>query len=192
LRYPQLCWLVKVLSFCGLDGRALTRFVPLSPGCLYKEAKMAVNPIPEGYHSVTPYLIVKGAAKAIDYYKRVFGATEIMRMPGPNGTVGHAEIKVGDSVIMLADEQQGNFRSPEGLGGSPVSLMVYVEDVDSTFKQAISNGAKETRAVQDQFYGDRSGNLVDPFGHVWTVATHKEDVSEEEMKRRMSAMKQTA
>lgn len=153
---------------------------------------MSVKPIPEGYHSVTPYLIVKGAAKAIDYYKKVFGATEIMRMPGPNGTVMHAEIKIGDSVIMLADEQQGNFRSPEGLGGSPVSLMVYVEDVDNTFKQAISNGAKETRAVQDQFYGDRSGNLVDPFGHVWTVATHKEDVSEAEMKRRMSAMQKTA
>jgi PhnB protein len=153
---------------------------------------MAVKPIPEGYHSVTPYLIVKGAAKAIDYYKKVFGATEIMRMPGPNGTVGHAEIKIGDSVIMLADEQQGNFRSPEGLGGSPVSLMVYVEDVDKTFKQAISNGAKETRAVQDQFYGDRSGNLVDPFGHVWTVATHKEDVSESEMQRHMSAQQKSA
>jgi PhnB protein len=153
---------------------------------------MSVKPIPEGYHSVTPYLIVKGAAKAIDYYKKVFGATEIMRMPGPNGTVMHAEIKIGDSVIMLADEQQGNFRSPEGLGGSPVSLMVYVEDVDKTFKQAISSGAKETRAVQDQFYGDRSGNLVDPFGHVWTVATHKEDVSEAEMQRRMSAMQKTA
>jgi len=153
---------------------------------------MSVKPIPEGYHSVTPYLIVKGAAKAIDYYKKVFGATETMRIPGPNGTVMHAEIKIGDSVIMLADEQQGNFRSPEGLGGSPVSLMVYVEDVDKTFKQAISSGAKETRAVQDQFYGDRSGNLVDPFGHVWTVATHKEDVSEAEMQRRMSAMQKTA
>jgi len=153
---------------------------------------MAVKPIPEGYRSVTPYLIVKGAAKAIDYYKKVFGATEIMRMPGPNGTVMHAEIKIGDSVIMLADEQQGNFRSPEGLGGSPVSLMVYVEDVDKTFKQAISSGAKETRAVQDQFYGHRSGNLVDPFGHVWTVATHKEDVSEAEMQRRMSVMQKTA
>jgi PhnB protein len=153
---------------------------------------MAVNPIPEGYHSVTPYLIVKGAAKAIDYYKKVFGATEIMRMPGPNGTVGHAEIKIGDSIIMLADEQQGNFRSPEGLGGSPVSLMVYVEDVDKTFKQAISSGAKETRALQDQFYGDRSGNLVDPFGHVWTVATHKEDVSAAEMQRRMSTLQITA
>jgi PhnB protein len=153
---------------------------------------MSVKPIPENYHSVTPYLIVKGAAKAIDYYKKVFGATEIMRMPGPNGTVGHAEIKIGDSIIMLADEHQGNFRSPEGLGGSPVSLMVYVEDVDKTFKQAISSGAKETRPVQDQFYGDRSGNLVDPFGHVWTVATHKEDVSEAEMQRRMSALRQTA
>ncbi len=153
---------------------------------------MSVKPIPEGYHSVTPYLIVKGAAKAIDYYKKVFGATEIMRMPGPNGTVGHAELKIGDSIIMLADEQQGNFRSPEGLGGSPVSLMVYVEDVDKTFKQAISSGAKETRAVQDQFYGDRSGNLVDPFGHVWTVATHKEDVSAAEMQRRMSALQKTA
>jgi PhnB protein len=153
---------------------------------------MSVKPIPEGYHSVTPYLIVKGAAKAIDYYKKVFGATEIMRMPGPNGTVMHAEIKIGDSVIMLADEQQGNFRSPEGLGGSPVSLMVYVEDVDKTFKQAVSNGAKEVRAVQDQFYGDRSGNLVDPFGHVWTVATHKEDVSQAEMQRRMSQLPKSA
>lgn len=153
---------------------------------------MSVNPIPEGYHSVTPYLIVKGAAKAIDYYKKVFGAIEIMRMPGPNGSVGHAELKIGDSIIMLADEQQGNYRSPEGLGGSPVSLMVYVDDVDKTFKQAISSGAKETRALQDQFYGDRSGNLVDPFGHVWTVATHKEDVSEAEMQRRMSQMKKTA
>ena len=153
---------------------------------------MAVKPIPEGYHSVTPYLIVQGAAKAIDYYKKVFGATEIMRIPAPNGGVMHAEIKIGASIIMLADEQQGNFRSPEGLGGSPVSLMVYVEDVDKTFKQAISSGAKETRAVQDQFYGDRSGNLVDPFGHVWTVATHKEDVSEAEMQRRMSALQKTA
>jgi PhnB protein len=153
---------------------------------------MAVKPIPEGYHSVTPYLIVKGAAKAIDYYKKVFGATEIMRIPAPNGGVMHAEIKIGDSVIMLADEQQGNNRSPESFGGSPVSLMVYVEDVDKTFKQAVSSGAKEVRAVQDQFYGDRSGNLVDPFGHVWTVATHKEDVSEAEMQRRMSALQKTA
>lgn len=152
---------------------------------------MSVKPIPEGYHAVTPYLIVKGAAKAIDYYKKVFGATEIMRIPTPNGGVMHAEIKIGDSVIMLADEQ-GNNRSPQSVGGSPVSLMVYVEDVDKTFKQAVSSGAKEVRAVQDQFYGDRSGNLIDPFGHVWTVATHKEDVSEAEMQRRMSAMQQPA
>lgn len=153
---------------------------------------MAVKPVPEGYHSVTPYLIVKGAAKAIDYYKKVFGATEIMRMPTPNGGVMHAELKIGDSVIMLADEQPGHHRSPESFGGSPVSLMVYVEDVDKTFKQAVSSGAKEIRAVEDQFYGDRSGNLIDPFGHVWTVSTHKEDVSEAEMQRRMSAMQKTA
>lgn len=152
---------------------------------------MAVKSIPDGYHAVTPYLIVKGASRAIDFYKNTFGAQEIMRFPGPNGTIGHAELRIGDSVIMLADEQQDH-RSPNAYGGSPVSLMVYVPDVDKTFKQAIANGAKETRAVQDQFYGDRSGNLVDPFGHVWTVATHKEDVSAEEMERRMAALPRPA
>jgi len=153
---------------------------------------MPVKPIPEGYHSVTPYLMVKGASRAIDFYKKVFGATEIMRMPGPGGSVAHAEIQIGDSRIMLADEQQGNYRSPEAFGGSPVSLMLYVPDVDKTFKQAIAAGAKETRAVEDQFYGDRSGNLVDPFGHVWTVSTHKEDVSEQEMQKRMAALAKPA
>ena len=153
---------------------------------------MAIKPIPDGYHAVTPYLIVKGASRAIDFYKKVFGATEIMRFPGPNGTVGHAELKIADSIIMLADEQQGNYRSPEAFGGSPVSLMIYVPDVDTTFQQAIANGAKESSAVEDKFYGDRSGNLVDPFGHVWTVATHKEDVTAEEMQRRMASMKQSA
>lgn len=154
---------------------------------------MAVKPIPQGYHAVTPYLIIKGASRAIDFYKKVFGATEIMRFPGPNGTIGHAELKIGDSVIMLADEpQQGISRAPDAYGGSPVSLMIYVPDVDKTFKEAISSGSKEVRAVQDQFYGDRSGNLVDPFGHVWTVATHKEDVTQEEMQRRMASMKQSA
>jgi PhnB protein len=157
-----------------------------------KEAAMAVKPIPDGYHSVTPYLIVKGASRAIDFYKKAFGATEVMRMPGPNGTLAHAEIQLGDSRIMLADEQQGNYRSPQSIGGSPVSLMIYVPDVDKTFKQAIASGAKESRAVEDQFYGDRSGNLVDPFGHVWTVSTHKEDVSEQEMQRRMATMAKTA
>jgi PhnB protein len=154
---------------------------------------MAVKPIPEGYHSVTPYLVVKGAARAIDFYKKAFGATEVMRFPGPNDTVMHAEIQIGDSRIMLADEGvQGEYRSPQAIGGSPVSLMIYVNDVDKVFNQAVSAGAKTTRAVQDQFYGDRSGNLIDPFGHVWTVATHKEDVSAQEMQRRMQALPKSA
>src|SRR5713101_703694 len=153
---------------------------------------MAVKPIPEGYHSVTPYLIIKGASRAIEYYKKAFGATEVMRFPGPNDTVMHAEIQIGDSRIMLADEGQGEYRSPQAIGGSPVSLMIYVNDVDKVFNQAVSAGAKTTRAVQDQFYGDRSGNLIDPFGHVWTVSTHKEDVSGEEMQRRMAALPKSA
>jgi len=148
---------------------------------------MAVKPIPEGYHSVTPYLIVKDASKAIEYYKKAFGATEIMRFPGPNNTVAHAEIQIGDSRIMLADPGQNEYRSPQELGGTPVSLMIYVNDVDKVFNQAVSAGAKQSRPIQDQFYGDRSGNLIDQFGHVWTVATHKEDVSPEEMERRMKA-----
>jgi PhnB protein len=154
---------------------------------------MAVKPIPDGYHSVTPYLIVKGASRAIDFYKKSFGAEEIMRFPGPNNTIGHAELRIGDSVVMLADPQpQGMYSSPETYGGSPVSLMIYVPDVDKTFKQAIANGAKQTRAVENQFYGDRSGNLVDPFGHIWTVSTHVEDVSAEEVGRRMAAMPKPA
>ncbi len=153
---------------------------------------MAVKPIPEGYHSVTPYLIVKDASRAIEYYKKAFGATEIMRFPGPNNTVMHAEIQIGDSRLMLADEGQNEYRSPQQLGGTPVSLMIYVNDVDKVFNQAVSAGAKQSRPVQDQFYGDRSGNLIDPFGHVWTVATHKEDVSEQEMQRRMQALPKSA
>jgi PhnB protein len=152
---------------------------------------MPVKPIPQGYHSVTPYLIVKGAAGAIDFYKKAFGAKEIMRFPGPNNSVAHAEIRIGDSTIMLADEQP-NYRSPEAFGGSPVSLMIYVEDVDKVFDQAVSNGAKSSRPVEDQFYGDRLGTLVDPFGHTWSIATHVEDVSMEEMQRRMSAMPKSA
>jgi PhnB protein len=152
---------------------------------------MAVKPIPDGYHSVTPYLIVKSASKAIDYYKKAFGATEIMRFPGPNNTVAHAELQIGDSRIMLADESN-EYKSPQSVGGSPVSLMIYVPDVDKVFNQAVSAGAKSARAIQDQFYGDRSGNLIDPFGHVWTVATHKEDVSMEEMQRRMAALPKSA
>jgi PhnB protein len=146
------------------------------------------KPIPDGYHSVTPYLIIKGAAAALDYYKQAFGATELFRMPAPEGKIGHAEIKIGDSPIMLADEcPEMGYKSPQTLGGSPVSIMIYVEDVDSVFKQAIAAGGKEQRPVKDQFYGDRSGTLEDPFGHVWHVATHTEDVSPEDMERRAKA-----
>ncbi|MGH9905196.1 MAG: VOC family protein [Pyrinomonadaceae bacterium] len=149
----------------------------------------AVKPIPDGYHSVTPYLSVKGGAEAIEYYKKAFGATELFRMEH-EGKVGHAEIKIGDSPIMLADEYPDmGFVSPKTLGGSPVGIMIYVEDVDTIFKQAIAAGGTEKKAVQDQFYGDRSGTLTDPFGHVWTVATHKEDVTPEEMDKRMAAAK---
>ncbi len=148
---------------------------------------MAVKPIPEGYHSVTPYLIVKGAAAAIEYYQQAFGAIELLRMPAPEGKIGHAEIKIGDSPIMLADEfAEMGYKSPETLGGSPVSIMIYVADVDTVFKRAITAGAKEQRPVKDQFYGDRMGTLEDPFGHVWHIATHTEDVPAEEMERRAS------
>jgi len=149
---------------------------------------MAIKPIPEGYHSVTPYLICKGASRAIDFYKKAFGATEIMRFPGPNDSVMHAEIQIGDSRLMLADETP---QYKAGSGG-PISLMIYVPDVDKTFKQAVSAGATSTRPVEDQFYGDRLGTLSDPFGHVWSVATHVEDVSEDEMQRRMASLKKTA
>ena len=149
---------------------------------------MAVKPIPDGYHSVTPYLIVSAAADAIDFYKKAFGAVELMRMPAPGGKVGHAEIKIGDSAIMLADEfPEMGYKSPTTLGGSPVSIMIYVDDVDTVFGQAIAAGGREQRPVKDQFYGDRSGTLEDPFGHVWHIATHKEDVSAEEMERRAGA-----
>jgi len=154
---------------------------------------MATKPIPEGYHSITPYLIVNGAAKAIDFYKLAFGAVELMRMPGPDGKLGHAEIRIGDSVIMLADEHpEMGYRSPTSLGGSAVSLMVYVERVDDVFGRAIAKGAKQLQPIKDQFYGDRSGTLQDPFGHTWTVATHVEDVPPEEMRRRAEKFMQSA
>jgi PhnB protein len=150
---------------------------------------MAVKPIPEGYHTVTPYLIVKGAARALEFYKKAFGAKELMRFSGPGDKIMHAEIKIGDSPVMLADEfPEMGAKSPESIGGSAVGLMIYVTDVDSVFKQAIAAGGKVDRPVKDQFYGDRSGSLVDPFGHKWTIGTHKEDVSMEEMQRRMQAM----
>ena len=146
-----------------------------------------VKPIPEGYHSLTPYLIVDGAADAIEYYKKAFGATELFRMDH-EGKVGHAEIKIGDSPFMLADEHPAmGYRGPKSLGGTPVSLMIYVEDVDTVYPRAIEAGGVEVKPLQDQFYGDRSGTLTDPFGHVWTIATHKEDVTPEEMEKRVAA-----
>ena len=144
--------------------------------------------IPDGYHTATPYLIIRGAADAIEFYKKAFGATELFRFPAPGGKIGHAEIKIGDSPIMLADEYpEMGYKGPQSLGGSPVSLMIYVEDVDTVFNRAVTAGASVKEAVQDKFYGDRTGTLTDPFGHVWHVSTHKEDVSAEEMERRAKA-----
>jgi PhnB protein len=153
---------------------------------------MAVKVIPDGYHSVTPYLIVKGADRAIEFYKKVFGASQRMRMDGPNGTVGHAEIEIDGSAIMLADEfPDMGYRSPQSIGGTGVSLHLYVKDVDACFNRAVASGAKALRPVQDQFYGDRSGTVEDPFGHVWTVSTHKEDLAPDELRKRAeAAMKQ--
>lgn len=144
-----------------------------------------VKAIPEGYEGATPYLIIKGAAGALEFYKNAFGASEVMRMPGPGGTVGHAEIKIDKAIIMLADEfPDMNCKSPQSFGGSPVSIMVYVKDVDTFVKRAISAGAKVIRPVANQFYGDRSGSLEDPFGHQWHFATHVEDVPPDEMAKR--------
>ena len=150
-----------------------------------------VKAIPEGYHSVTPYLIVDGAAAAIEFYEKVFGAVEVMRMPAPGGRIGHAEIKIGDSHVMLADENaEMKARSPKSVGGTPLSLLVYVENVDEVVSRAVATGARLERAVEDKFYGDRMGAIEDPFGHQWYVGTHIEDVTPEEMKKRIAAMGQ--
>lgn len=148
-----------------------------------------VKAIPDGYHTITPYLSVRGGAEAIDFYKRAFGATEVMRLDQPDGRVGHAELQIGDSRFMLADEcPEMEFRSPHTYGGTPVGLHVYVEDVDAVVERALAAGAKLLRPVQDQFYGDRSGSVADPYGHVWHVATHKEDLSLEEVRKRAAAL----
>lgn len=148
--------------------------------------------IPDGYHSVTPYLIVDGAARAIEFYKSVFGAQEIMRMEDAKGRIGHAEITIGDSYIMLADEHpQMGYHAPTSAGGAAVLLMVYVEDVDSVFSRALGAGATQKQALKDQFYGDRSGTVEDPFGHVWTIATHVEDIPPAEMERRARTYHET-
>lgn len=149
---------------------------------------MKTNAIPEGYHSVTPYLTVHDAARAIAFYEEAFDAAERFRLNAPDGKVAHAELAIGDSTVMLADEMPGwGNQSPQALGGSAVAMAIYVDDVDAQFDRALAAGATEQSPVQDHFYGDRSGTLVDPFGHVWTVATHKEDVPPEEMQQRFEA-----
>jgi PhnB protein len=153
------------------------------------KGKVKVKPVPEGYHTATPYLIVDGAARALDFYQRVFGATERMRMPGPGGKVGHAEIGIGDSVIMLADEHpEIGARGPRAYGGAAVSLHLYVPDVDAVVKKAVAAGATLLRPVEDKFYGDRMGTIEDPFGHHWHVSTHQEDVPPDEMARRAATL----
>ena len=148
-----------------------------------------VKSIPDKYHSITPYLITKGAAAAIDFYSQAFGAVELFRMPQADGRIGHAELKIGDSIIMLADEYpEMQIVGPQTLGNSPVGILLYVEDVDTVFGRAVSLGASVNKPLTDQFYGDRSGTVINPFGHKWTIATHKEDISEEEMHRRVAAL----
>lgn len=148
-----------------------------------------VNPIPEGYPRACPYLLIDGATEALDFYTSVLGATERVRMPGPDGTVGHAEIQLGDSIVMLADLAE---QSPKAVGGSPVHICVYVEDVDAVFDQALEAGAKTVQPVEDKFYGDRTGGFEDPWGHIWYVMTHVEDVSPEEMAKRAAEATQGA
>ena len=148
-----------------------------------------VQAIPTGYAGVTPYLIIRDAARALEFYKKAFGAAELMRFPAPGGKIGHAEIKIGDGIVMLADESpEMGHKSPQALGGTAITLMFYVPDVDAQFAKAVAAGGTVKQALKDQFYGDRSGTITDPFGHIWTIATHKEDVSPEEMQRRMAAM----
>jgi len=149
---------------------------------------MPVKPVPDGYHTVTPYLVIKGAAAALEFYKKAFGAEELLRMPAPDGTIAHAEIRIGDSTIMMGEEQPGmEFIAAKPGTPSSVGLMLYVANVDEMFKRALAAGGRELRPLKNQFYGDRSGTLADPFGHVWTIATHMEDVTPEEMDRRFKA-----
>ena len=166
-----------------------TNTIPLSENTAVTR-NSGVSYVPKGYHTIVPYLIVNGAAGALDFYKQVFGAVEVMRMPGPNGMIMHAEIKINGSTVMLADEMPGmEFKSPQSIGGSPVGVLAYVQDVDACFARATSRGGRAVRPVQDQFYGDRSGTITDPYGHVWTISTHIEDVAPAEMQRRMAQMK---
>lgn len=150
---------------------------------------MPVSPIPPGYHSLTPYLIVDGADRALSWYSLAFGARELMRLKAPEGRVGHAEMEIGDSRVMLADEAPAHdARAPGAFGGSPVGLHLYVPDVDATIARAVAIGAEVKSQPEDKFYGDRMGTIIDPFGHIWHVATHIEDVPEAEIERRVAAM----
>jgi PhnB protein len=154
-----------------------------------KKPRKKVKPIPAGYHAVTPYLSIRGAAKAIDFYKKAFGAVEVMRMPGPGGLLGHAEIKIGDSRIMLSDEYASmDFLGPQSRGGSTVHIHLYVKDADAMAERAVAAGAKLVRPVEDKFYGDRTGTVEDPFGHVWHLATHTRDLSMAELRRGAAQM----
>lgn len=148
-----------------------------------------VQPIPAGYHSVTPYLLIRGASDAIAFYVKAFGATEVLQLKSPDGKIGHAEIRIGDSHVMIADEHPDmDFLGPQSRGGTTVSLLIYVEDVDQVFNRAIEAGGTELRPLCDQFYGDRSGTITDPWGHVWSIATHIEDLSPEEIQRRFQEL----
>lgn len=151
---------------------------------------MAVTAIPEGYHSIQPYLVCKGAAKALEFYTHAFGAREFVRMPGPDGRIMHAEMKIGNSIVMLADEnpERGAVAPAPGTMARSMSIMFYTDDVDATFKRALDLGASSIMTPSDMFWGDRMGNLMDPFGHQWAIATHKEDVTPEEMQKRMQAI----
>lgn len=149
---------------------------------------MSVKAIPDGYYSLTPYLVCRGAANAIEFYVKAFGAQEMVRMPGPHGSIMHAEVKIGNSMLMLSDESKERGQlSPESIGGTACSIMFYADDVDAVFKRAVAAGAKVEMPPADMFWGDRMGNIVDPFGHKWAIATHKEDVSPAEMEKRMAA-----
>jgi PhnB protein len=155
------------------------------------ESDSKVKPIPDNYPALAPYLCCKNAAAAIEFYKNVFGAREeeSMRMTSPDGNIGHAEIWIGKAFVMIADESpQMNFRSPQSIGGSPVTLVLYVNDVDEIANRAVSAGAKLVQPVTDMFYGDRAGTIQDPFGHIWHIATHKEDLSPEEIKKRAASL----
>jgi len=148
-----------------------------------------VNSVPPGFHTVTPYLLIKGASEAISFYVRIFGAVEITRLTAPDGRIGHAEIRIGSSTIMIADEHpELDFLGPQSRGGTTVSLLIYVEDSDKVFSDALDAGATELRPLCDQFYGDRSGSVTDPWGHVWSIATHLEDISPAELTRRFEEL----